>query len=129
MQTAIDDARKYKHHFGAVIVKNNKIIASGNDRPPGDPRFHAETTAILATKKRSLEGCILYSTSEPCPMCFYMAWITGIKNIVYGSTIKDAAKAGHPQIITTNKYLNKKSGKKIKLTQIMRKECKELLNE
>ena len=129
MQEAIKDAKKHQHHFGAVVVKNKKILSRGGKRPAGDPRHHAETEAILNTKKRNLKGCTLYTTCEPCPMCFYMAWITGIKRIVYGASIKDAAKRGHPQIKVSNAQLNRKSGKKIILKKgILKQECIELLN-
>jgi guanine deaminase len=134
MQIAIDDAYKTKHHFGAMIVKNGKIISKMGKRPKGDPRYHAETQAIFnATKKlktKDLKECTLYSTCEPCPMCFYMAWITGIKKIVYGASVKDAKKLNSPQINVTINYLNKRSGKKIELKpNVLRKQCIELLKQ
>ncbi len=133
MRSAIADAKKNKHHFGAVVVRNGEIISKAGKRPIGDARFHAETQAILkATKKlksKFLEGCILYSTCEPCPMCFYMAWITKIKRIVYGATQKEAIKAGFKEIDVCNKELDKKSGNKIKLVKgFLREECLELFN-
>ncbi|MBU0894265.1 MAG: nucleoside deaminase [Nanoarchaeota archaeon] len=133
MCEAIKDAKKSKHHFGAVVVKGNKIIAHMGKRPAGDPRYHAETQALLnATNKlktKTLKGCTLYSTCEPCPMCFYMAWITGISKIIYGANINDALKHGFKQINISNQTLNKKSGNKIKLEKgFMRKECLELFN-
>jgi tRNA(Arg) A34 adenosine deaminase TadA len=109
-------------------VKNNKIISKAGKRPLGDARYHAETQAILkATKKlksKFLDGCILYSTCEPCPMCFYMAWITKVKKIVYGATQKDAIKFGFKEIDVCDKELDKKSGNKIKLVKgLLREEC------
>lgn len=47
MNLAIMDARINKHHFGAVVVKNNKIISKAGKRPIGDPKYHAETQAII----------------------------------------------------------------------------------
>jgi guanine deaminase len=131
MLEAIKDAKKTKHHFGAVVVKNDKIVGRMGKRPRGDPRYHAETEAIFdACKKlktRNLKNCTLYSTCEPCVMCFYMAWITGIKKIVYGATLRDSIKFGCNEINITDKYLNKKSQKKITLVpKFMRKECLEL---
>lgn len=131
MRSAIEDARKNKHHFGAVIVKNGKIISKAGKRPIGDPRYHAETQAILnATKKlksKTLEGCTLYSTCEPCPMCFYMAWITNVSKIVFGLSQKEAIKAGFKEIDVDNNYLNKRGGNKIKLVKnFLRDECLEL---
>lgn len=134
MREAIKDAKKYKHHFGAVIVKGDKIISKTGKRPLGDPRYHAETQAILkATNKlktRHLKGCILYSTCEPCPMCFYMAWITHIPKIIYGANLKDAINFGSEEIKITAKELNKKGGNKIKITpNFLRDECLELFKK
>ncbi len=131
MRSAIADAKKNHHHFGAVVVKNGKIISKAGKRPVGDPRFHAETQAIMkATKKlnsKTLDNCTLYSTCEPCLMCFYMAWITHIPKIVYGATQKEAIKFGFKEINVDNKELDKKSGNKIKLVKgFLREECLEL---
>lgn len=128
MYSAIEDAKKNKHHFGAVIVKNGKIISKAGKRPLGDPRYHAETQAILkATKKlksKTLEGCTLYSTCEPCPMCFYMAWITKVSKIAFGASQKEAIKAGFKEIDVDNNYLNKKGGSKIKIEKgLLKEEC------
>jgi len=128
MREAIKDAKKNGHHFGAVIVKDGKIISKAGKRPVGDPRYHAETQAIInATNKlktRDLKDCTLYSTCEPCPMCFYMAWITNVPEIVFGATLKDSIKFGFNEINITDRELNKKSGKKIKLTSgFLRDEC------
>ncbi len=132
MKIAIEDAKKQGHHFGAVVVKNNKIISKMGKRPKGDARFHAETQAILNAckklKSKTLEGCILYSTCEPCVMCFYMAWITKIPRIVFGATLRDSINAGYPEININDSNLNKKSGNKIKLKAgILRNECLALL--
>jgi len=134
MRSAIDDARKNRHHFGAVVVKNNKIISKAGKRPIGDARYHAETQAILkATKKlnsKYLKGCILYSTCEPCPMCFYMAWITRIPKIVYGATLQDSIKYGFPEIDIGIDELNRKGGNKVKLVKrFLREECLELFKK
>jgi tRNA(adenine34) deaminase len=134
MRSAIADAKKNGHHFGAVVVKNNKIISKAGKRPQGDARFHAESQAILkATKKlksKVLDGCTLYSTCEPCPMCFYMAWITHVKKIVYGATQKEAIKYGFKEIDVCDKELDEKSGNKIKLVKgFLRNECLELFGK
>jgi tRNA(Arg) A34 adenosine deaminase TadA len=134
MRSAIEDARKNKHHFGAVIAKNEKIISTAGKRPLGDPRYHAETQAILkATKKlksKTLEGCTLYSTCEPCPMCFYMAWITKVSKIVFGASQKEAIKVGFKEIDVDNNYLNKRSGNRIKVEKgLLKEECLKLFNK
>lgn len=134
MRSAIKDAKNNGHHFGAVVVKDSKIIAKAGKRPIGDPRYHAETQALLkATKKldnRDLSGCTLYSTCEPCPMCFYMAWITHISTIVYGATLQDSIKFGFEEIDIGIDELNRKGGNRIKLKKgFLRDECLELFNK
>lgn len=134
MLEAIKDANKNKHHFGAVVVIDGKIISKAGKRPVGDPRYHAETQALIkATNKlktKKLKNATLYSTCEPCPMCFYMAWITGVKKIVFGATNKDAIKHGFEEIDVTDKFLNKKGGNKIQIEAgFMRKECLELFGK
>ncbi len=80
LHEAIKEARKglkagHGGPFGAVIVKNGKIIARGHNRvtSTNDPTAHAEVTAIRAACKKlksfELKGCIIYSSCEPCPMC------------------------------------------------------------
>jgi tRNA(Arg) A34 adenosine deaminase TadA len=132
MKVAVEDAKLNGHHFGAIIVKNNEIIAKGGKMPKGNPRFHAETYAIWEAceklKTRDLKNCTLYSTCEPCPMCFYMAWITNISRIVYGATIQDCIRLGISEIRVTVKFLNKRGGNRIELKgRILRNECLRLL--
>ena len=82
--------------FGAVIVKGDEIIATGTNRvvPNSDPTAHAEVTAIrnacqkLGTFK--LDGCIVYSSCEPCPMCLSALYWAGVERICYGNTKQDA---------------------------------------
>ena len=80
LQEAIKEARKGMKAgaggpFGAVIVKNGKIIARGYNRVTSthDPTAHAEITAIRAACKKlksfELKNCVIYSSCEPCPMC------------------------------------------------------------
>lgn len=132
MKVAVEDAKLNGHYFGAIIVKNNEIIAKGGKMPKSDPRFHAEIHAILEAceklKTRDLKDCTLYSTCEPCPMCFYMAWITNMSRIVYGATIRDCIGIGILQIRVTAKFLNKRGGNRIELKgRILRDECLRLL--
>ena len=134
MRVAVKDAKKNGHHFGAVVVKAGKIIATAGKRPIGDARYHAETNAILkATKKlknKHLKNCTLYSTCEPCPMCFYMAWITHIPKIVYGTTLQDSIKFGCEEIDVGIDELNRKGGNKIQIKkQFLRNECLELFKK
>lgn len=134
MIEAIKDAKKNEHHFGAVVVKKDKIISKAGKRPVGDARYHAESQAIIkATNKlktRNLKGCTLYTTCEPCPMCFYMAWITNVSKIVFGASNNDSIKNGFKEIRITDKELNKCGGNRIKIEgRFMRDECLELFKK
>lgn len=76
--------------FGAVVVKDGKIVGWGPSRvvTDTDPTAHAETIAVrdaagrLGT--RDLSGCVMYSTSPPCPMCEAGAYWANIDRFVYG---------------------------------------------
>ena len=82
--------------FGAVIVKEHSLIAEGVNRVTAnnDPTAHAEVSAIRAAclrlKSHSLEGCTIYTSCEPCPMCLSAIYWAGIRRICYGNTKADA---------------------------------------
>lgn len=84
--------------FGAVIVRNGKIVAIGTNRvvESNDPTAHAEVTAIRQACKElntfNLEECTIYSSCEPCPMCLSAIYWSGIKRLCYANTKRDAAK-------------------------------------
>ncbi len=84
--------------FGAVIVKDGEVIATGTNRvvPNSDPTAHAEVTAIRNACRKlgkfKLDGCTIYSSCEPCPMCLSALYWAGVERICYGNT-KDDAKA------------------------------------
>ena len=72
---AVDNVENGGGPFGAVIVKDGKVIATGTNRvtPNNDPTAHAEVCAIRAACAKlgtfNLSGCVLYTSCEPCPMC------------------------------------------------------------
>jgi len=133
MREAINDAKKNDHRFGAIIVKDGNIIAKSGKRPKSDPRFHAETQAIFnagETLGKNLKGCTIYTTCEPCIMCFYMAWITGVSKIVYGATIQDSINIGLPEVNISVEELNKRGGSTVEIKkEFLIEECLELLKE
>jgi len=127
MKVAIEDAKSNGHRFGAILVKDNKILSKSGARLKGDFRYHAEAQVIMNSGK-NLKGCVLYSTCEPCPMCFYLAWVTGVSKIVYGAAIQDSINQGISEMQISAKELNEKSGSKIILKEgILKKECINLL--
>jgi len=105
MQRAIELSQKAMDEgtgppFGAVVVCNGHVIADGcnNSFTTNDPTAHAEIVAIRraceAVGSRSLKGCVIYSSSEPCPMCLAAIYWSGIGKIYYGNDRITAAAAG-----------------------------------
>ena len=82
--------------FGAVIVRNGEVIATGVNRVTAnnDPTAHAEVSAIREACAKlgnfKLEGCTIYTSCEPCPMCLSAIYWAGISKIFYGNTKADA---------------------------------------
>ena len=105
MQEAVTAALKGMQNneggpFGCVIVKDGKIIGKGNNKvtSTNDPTAHAEVTAIRDACKNlgsfQLEGCTIYTSCEPCPMCLGAIYWAGPEKVYYGSTKTDAAHIG-----------------------------------
>ena len=86
--------------FGAVIVRDGRGGAEGhnNSFATKDPTAHAEIVAIRraceAVDSRSLKGCVIYSSSEPCPMCLGAIYWSGISKVCFGNSCAAAASAG-----------------------------------
>ncbi len=86
--------------FGCVIVKGDNIVGSGNNKvlATNDPTAHAEVVAIRDACKNlgafQLEGCELYTSCEPCPMCLGAIYWARPKVIYYANTRQDAAAIG-----------------------------------
>lgn len=82
--------------FGAVIVRDGEVIATGTNRVTAtcDPTAHAEVSAIRAACAKlgdfKLAGCTIYSSCEPCPMCLSALYWAGVERIFYGNTKEDA---------------------------------------
>ena len=82
--------------FGAVIVRDGEVIATGTNRVTAncDPTAHAEVSAIRAAcakvKNFKLTGCTVYTSCEPCPMCLSALYWAGVERIFYGNTKEDA---------------------------------------
>jgi tRNA(Arg) A34 adenosine deaminase TadA len=86
--------------FGCVIVRDGQIVGEGVNQVPttNDPTAHAEVVAIRSACANlgtyALTGCTVYTTGEPCPMCYAAAWWARIDEIYFASTIKDALEYG-----------------------------------
>ncbi|HSV75949.1 MAG TPA: nucleoside deaminase [Bacteroidales bacterium] len=86
--------------FGALIVKDGEVVGRGVNQvtKTNDPTAHAEVVAIRETCRNlgqfKLDGCVLYTSCEPCPMCLGAIYWAHISRIVYAAGKTDAAKAG-----------------------------------
>jgi len=86
--------------FGAVVVRDGEIIARGMNRvtPDSDPTAHAEIVAVRKACERlasfQLEGCDVYASTEPCPMCMGALYWARPRRVFYASGREDAAAAG-----------------------------------
>jgi len=100
--------------FGAVIVKDGTIISRGHNEviKSNDPTAHAEMIAIRKAssilQSFKLEGCSLYVTGEPCPMCFSAIHWAHIDRVYYCNTKEDAAKIGFDDSLITEIILGKR---------------------
>ncbi|MDQ2994574.1 MAG: nucleoside deaminase [Pseudomonadota bacterium] len=110
--------------FGAVIVKDNQIISRGNNRvtSSNDPTAHAEITAIRAACEKlntfSLQGCEIYTSCEPCPMCLSAIYWARIEHIYYAATQFDAAKIGFD-----DQFLYEEMNKSLDQRKIPTRQC------
>jgi guanine deaminase len=108
MRLAIDKARagieRGQSPFGACIVKDGAVISCEHNvvLATTDSTAHAEVHAIRAACARQgtidLTGCTIYSTCEPCPMCFSACHWAHLSRVVHGARIEDAARIGFREL-------------------------------
>lgn len=120
MQMAIDKTREGvlsgQTPFGACVVKDGKVVACEHNTVWRDTDItsHGEVHTIRAACKAlgsiDLSGCILYSTCEPCPMCFSAIHWARIDTVVYGATIADAQDAGFNELTISNEKMKEFGG-------------------
>jgi tRNA(Arg) A34 adenosine deaminase TadA len=97
--------------FGSVIVRAGEVVAAAHNTVwrDSDPTAHAEVNCIrqaaAVLKTIFLHGCTLFSTTEPCPMCFSAIHWAKIDRVVYGATIADATAAGFCELHVDAKVL------------------------
>ena len=115
--------------FGAVIVKDNKIISEGFNivTSSNDPTSHAEIVAIRnackALNNFSLKDCNLYTTCEPCPMCLSAIYWARIDRVYYANTRRDAQKIDFSDAMIYEELNKTIKDRKIPMLQMMREEA------
>jgi guanine deaminase len=120
--------------FGVVIVKGAELIAEAHNTVirDNDPTHHAEINAISAASKvlgtYDLSGCTLYSTTEPCPMCFSAIHWARIDKVVYGTKIEDVKELGFNELSIPALKMKAEGASEVEIEEgVMLAECVELL--
>jgi guanine deaminase len=140
MKAAIEEARKGFNHnhggpFGAVIVRDGEMIANAHNEVLNinDPTAHAE---ILAIRKAcsllgnyDLSDCEIYSTSEPCPMCFSAIHWSRLKRLYFGTNRDDVAVIGFDDSLIYDILSGKAQVVQMESINVERDSCLGLLEE
>ena len=121
--------------FGAVIVKDGKIIARGFNRvlETNDPTAHAEVVAIREACKAfndfQLTGCTVYTSCEPCPMCLAAIYWARPDKVFFGNTKKDAAVIEFDDQFIYDEIDRAFGDRKIPMTQLLHEEALKAFEE
>ncbi len=120
--------------FGVVIARGEEVLARAHNTvlKENNPVRHAEVNAISIAAKKcgtyDLTGCVIYSTTEPCPMCFAAIHWARIERLVYGTDIGDVKKLGFNELTISASEMRRLGGSGIDiLGGFMRDECQKLL--
>lgn len=115
--------------FACVIVKDGKVIATGTNlvTSTNDPTAHAEVVAIRNACKElgsfQLEGCDIYTSCEPCPMCLSAIYWARAKRIFYANSKVDAAKINFDDHFIYEEIAKEITERKIPSEQVLREEA------
>jgi len=121
--------------FGAVVVKNNTIIGKGQNQviSSNDPTAHAEIVAIRKACKNlgsyRLNGCELYTSCEPCPMCLGAIYWSRLDVVYYAANRKDAAEIGFDDDFVYSEFAKSINERKIKMNCCLRNEVLAVFKE
>jgi tRNA(Arg) A34 adenosine deaminase TadA len=100
IELAHDNVGKGGRPFGAVVVKNGTVIATGVNEvlSTNDPTAHAEVMAVRAASKvlgtSRLDGCAVYASGHPCPMCMAAMRLAGVTEVAYAYSNDDGEPYG-----------------------------------
>jgi guanine deaminase len=121
--------------FGAIIVRNGKIVARGWNRvtATNDPTAHAEMTAIREACKKlkrfHLDDCEIYSSCEPCPMCLAAIYWARLNGVFYANTRRDAAGIQFDDRMIYHEISLPIPRRKIPMKQLLRNEALKVFME
>jgi len=112
--------------FGAVVVKDGVVIAEAANQvtSTNDPTAHAEVVAIREACRKlaafDLDGCEIYTSCEPCPMCLGAIYWARLSRVYFANLNEDAAQIGFDDSLIYQEIAQPCSQRKIPMTQIMR---------
>jgi len=136
IQLSLDGVRNNEGGpFGAIVVKDGEIVGHGNNKvsSTNDPTAHAEMTAIRDACKNlnsfQLDGCIIYTSCEPCPMCLGAIYWARPDRIFYACTKDDAAAAGFDDSFIYKEIELPIPERKVPTEQLCREEALEAFKE
>ncbi|MFA5578975.1 MAG: nucleoside deaminase [Methanothrix sp.] len=121
--------------FGAVIVQDGVVISRAHNEvlKRNDPTAHAEILAIREASailgRYDLSTCEIYSTSEPCPMCFAAIFWARIKKLVYGTVREDVAEIGFDDSLIYDVIKGEAELEQMELVNMDREGCRAVLVE
>ena len=121
--------------FGAVVVKDGKIVGEGGNKVTvqNDPTAHAEIVAIREAAKNlgtfDLSGCEIYASCEPCPMCLGAIYWSHIDKLYYAATKDDAAKANFDDSFIYAEIAKPKDQRQLQSVQLMREDAVKVFEE
>lgn len=116
--------------FGAVVVRDGSIVGEGANAvtAANDPTAHAEVNAIRAAARAlgvfSLQGCELYTSCEPCPMCLAAAYWARIDAIYFGACAEDAARAGFDDALLYQEFRKQAGQRRMPARQLLAEEAR-----
>ena len=116
--------------FGALVVRDGQVLAEGTNEVTtvDDPTAHAEIVAIrracAALGAFQLDGCEIYTTCEPCPMCLGAIYWARPDRVYFGSSAADAAEAGFDDAEIYEQLTVPHDQRRIPMVQIMRDEAR-----
>ena len=126
---SVDNIKNGGGPFGAVIVKDGKIVATGVNRVTAntDPTAHAEVNVIRKASKKlgtfDLAGCEIYTSCEPCPMCLGAVYWAHLDKMYYGNTKIDAKNIGFDDSFIYDEIELKPENRKVKTIQLLSEEA------
>ena len=115
--------------FGAVIVKDDSIVAEGVNRvtASNDPTAHAEVVAIRSACAKLgtfvLKGCEIYTSCEPCPMCLGAIYWAHIARIYFGNVAAEASKIGFDESFIYQEFAHSLPQRSIPIIQMMHEQA------